>query len=84
MILKEKLNLTDEETAEQIRENHYMQFFIGFEGYRYERPFEASMKTFSDDAFCVEVIAEINELIARRLRGAGKAAGNREEKIIAR
>jgi hypothetical protein len=25
--------LTDEETVEQIRENAYMQFFLGFAGY---------------------------------------------------
>jgi len=66
LIIKEKLNLTDEETVEQIRENHYLQFFLGFEGYRYERPFEASMMTYFRRRLGGEVIAEINELIARR------------------
>ena len=66
LIIKEKLQLTDEETVEQIRENHYLQFFLGFEGYRYERPFEASMMTYFRRRLGGEVIAEINELIARR------------------
>ena len=66
LIIKEKLKLTDEETVEQIRENHYLQFFLGFEGYRYERPFEASMMTYFRRRLGPEVIAEINEIIARK------------------
>ena len=32
LIIKEKLGLSDEETAEQIRENPYLQYFLGYEG----------------------------------------------------
>jgi hypothetical protein len=35
--------LTDEETVEQIRENAYMQFFLGFAGYSSKIPFDPSM-----------------------------------------
>ena len=33
LIIKEKLGLTDEETVMQIQENHYFQYFLGFESY---------------------------------------------------
>ena len=43
LIIKEKLKITDEETVEQIRENPYLQYFIGKEGYSDEAPFDPSM-----------------------------------------
>jgi len=35
--------LTDEETVEQIRENPYIQFFLGFAGYSNKAPFVPAM-----------------------------------------
>lgn len=32
LIIKEKLKLSDEETVEQIRENPYLQYFLGYLG----------------------------------------------------
>jgi hypothetical protein len=43
LLIKEKLGITDRETVEQIRENPYLQLFIGLESYRDEAPFDASM-----------------------------------------
>ena len=43
LIIKEKLGLSDEETVEQIRENPYLQYFLGYEAYRDEQPFDPSM-----------------------------------------
>ena len=34
LIIKEKCGLSDEETVEQIRENPYLQYFIGLERYQ--------------------------------------------------
>jgi transposase, IS5 family len=45
LIIKEKLGISDRETVEQIRENPYLQYFIGLNSYRNEAPFEASMQT---------------------------------------
>ena len=45
LIIKEKLGLSDEETVQQVRENPYLQYFLGFHEYRDEAPFEASMMT---------------------------------------
>ncbi|HWR01606.1 MAG TPA: IS5 family transposase [Chlorobaculum sp.] len=45
LIIKEKLGLSDMETVAQVKENPYLQYFIGLEEYRYEAPFDASMLT---------------------------------------
>lgn len=42
LFIKQRLGLTDEETVEQIRENAYMQFFLGFAGYSSKPPFDPS------------------------------------------
>ena len=43
LFIKQRLGLTDEETVEQVRENPYMQFFLGFSGYSSKPPFDPSM-----------------------------------------
>jgi transposase, IS5 family len=34
LVIKERLKISDEETVDQIRENHYLQYFLGYEAYR--------------------------------------------------
>ena len=44
LLVQARLNLTDEETVEQIKENPYIQYFLGFEGYNSgKKPFDPSM-----------------------------------------
>ena len=43
LILKERLHCSDEEMVEQIRENPYLQYFLGLVEFSNEAPFEASM-----------------------------------------
>jgi len=43
LIIKERLGTSDEETVEQIRENPYLQYFLGFKDYKDEQPFHPSM-----------------------------------------
>ena len=40
LFIQWRLGLTDEETVNQIRENPSMQFFLGFEAYTTEKPFD--------------------------------------------
>ena len=47
LIIKARLNLTDEELVEQIKESPYLQFFIGLEAIEYATPFDPSMMVFS-------------------------------------
>src|SRR6056297_3209180 len=43
LMIKEKLQISDREVVEQIRETPYLQYFIGEEGYKDEAPFDPSM-----------------------------------------
>ena len=43
LIIKSRLNLTDKGMVEQIKENPYLQFFIGLEAFEYAAPFDPSM-----------------------------------------
>lgn len=43
LIIKHMLRLSDEETIEQIRENPYLQYFLGYPCYRYDHGFEPSL-----------------------------------------
>ena len=63
LIIKEKLNLSDEETVAQITENPYLQYFLGFDQYSTRRPFDPSSLTHFRKRFNSEVMSEINEMI---------------------
>ena len=43
LLIKERLNITDEETVEQILENPYLQYFLGLKELREEPLFDPSM-----------------------------------------
>ena len=63
LIIKEKCRYSDEETVEQIRENPYLQYFIGLTEYQDEAPFDPSMMVHFRKRIKLETINEINELI---------------------
>ena len=43
MIIKHLYNLDDRETVEQIRENMYMQYFLGYSSFTTTQPFDATL-----------------------------------------
>jgi len=43
LIVKHILRATDEDTIEFIKENPYLQYFLGYTEYRYEQPFASSL-----------------------------------------
>ena len=43
LIIKHKLNLSDDETVQSIEENPYMQFFLGFDQFIAQAPFSPSL-----------------------------------------
>ena len=43
LIIKHLKGLTDEDTVEEIRENPYLQYFLGCKSYSYKQPFTASL-----------------------------------------
>lgn len=68
LIIKQRLGISDEETVQQIRENPYLQFFLGFKGFTTEVPFDTSMMVYFRKRFGAETLNEINELLIARSR----------------
>jgi hypothetical protein len=66
LFIKQRLGLSDEETVEQIRENAYMQFFLGYAGYSSKTPFDPSMMVYFRKRFSEEDLNRITELIVER------------------
>ena len=65
LIIKARLGLTDEELVEQIKENPYLQFFIGLEGYQHSAPFDPSMMVYFRKRLPESVVNDWNERIVR-------------------
>ena len=63
LIIKERCGFTDEETVEQIKENPYLQYFIGLKEYTEESPFDPSMLVHFRKRLNLDLLDEINELI---------------------
>ncbi len=68
LVIKETLGLTDEETVEQIRENPYLQYFLGFREFSYEKPFDPSLMVRFRQRFSKGRLNEINETICKQDR----------------
>lgn len=65
LYIKERMNWSDEETVEQIRENPYLQMFLGFTDYRYDQPFDASLMVHFRKRFGKDFIMKINAEIIK-------------------
>ncbi len=66
LIIKEKLGTSDRETIEQIRENPYLQYFIGFKSYQYDPIVDASMLVHFRKRIDGELVNKINQEIVKR------------------
>lgn len=63
LLIKEKLQITDEETVRQICENPYLQYLVGMEDFRSKDPFDPSMMVHFRKRINSEMIEEVNEVI---------------------
>jgi hypothetical protein len=63
LIIKERLGTSDIETVEQIRENPYLQYFLGLSEYSDKAPFEASMLVHFRKRVKLELIGQLNEAL---------------------
>lgn len=61
MIIKHMCNLSDRETVQQIQENMYMQYFIGYKSFSDEAPFDPSLFVNFRKRMGIDQINEINE-----------------------
>lgn len=64
VIIKHLCNLDDRETVDQISENMYMQYFLGYSSFTNEAPFDASLFVEFRKRLGSEQLNAINELIA--------------------
>jgi transposase, IS5 family len=63
LIIKERLGTSDAETVEQIRENPYLQFFLGLSEYSDSAPFDRSMFVHFRKRLTLELVGRINEAV---------------------
>jgi hypothetical protein len=66
LIIKEKLGVSDRETVEQIKENPYLQYFIGQRYYRNEAPFDASLLVKFRERINVNLVNQINQRMVQK------------------
>ncbi len=63
LIIKERLGASDEEAVEQIRENPYLQYFLGFKEYTDEAPFHPTMFVHFRKRISKQMVCDINEVV---------------------
>ena len=63
LIIKDRLGCTGEEAVEHMRENPYLQLFLGYSSYRSEALFDPSMFVHFRKRFDLECLQKINETI---------------------
>jgi hypothetical protein len=65
LIIKARLNFTDVELVEQIKEKPYLQLFFGLEAFEYSVPFDPSLMVFFRKRLPESVVNDCNERIIR-------------------
>ena len=68
LIIKEKLGTSDREIVEQIKENPYLQYFIGMSDYSNSEPFEASMMVYFRERIGRDLVKKINQKMVADFR----------------
>ena len=81
LIIQERLGISDRETVEQIRENPYLQYFIGLTNYQIEAPFDASMMVYFRKRIKLNLLNKINQEMVKKGRELleGKESGDGAE-----
>ena len=78
LIIKEKLGITDRETVEQIRENPYLQYFIGQKSYSSESPFDPSMMVHFRQRIGEELIGTINKAMVKKAQAVSNESTSKK------
>ncbi|NEZ56884.1 IS5 family transposase [Adonisia turfae] len=77
LIIKEKLGTSDRETIDQIRENPYLQYFLGLHEYSDTPPFDASMLVHFRKRIRVDLVSAVNESVVEA--GMAPASASSED-----
>ncbi len=81
LIIKEKLGISDRETVEQIRENPYLQYFIGMSSYSNETVFDPSMLVHFRERIGVNLVNKVNQqMVKKMLEETSSTPGNEKKK----
>jgi IS5 family transposase len=83
LIIKEKLGTSDAETIQQIRENPYLQYFLGFSEYRDAAPFDPSMLVHFRKRLSLELVNQVNAVVVQQMFGIEGAETEAEEPAAA-
>ena len=75
-IIQAEYGYSDEETALQIQENPYLQYFCGFAKYEYKLPFDPSLMVHFRKRLTPSIVGEINEMI---IKNAEKEDSNEDD-----
>ncbi len=65
LLIRERLGVTDREAVEQIRENLYLQYFLGFERFTSQKPFDPSLYVYFRTRITQDILAAVNEEIVK-------------------
>jgi hypothetical protein len=68
LIIKERLGISDRETVEQIKENPYLQYFIGQTYYSNEAPYDASLMVRFRERINVNLVNQINPRMVKKIQ----------------
>jgi transposase, IS5 family len=68
LIIKETSGISDRETVEQIRENPYLQYFIGQSSYSNEPPFDPSLLVHFRQRISPDLINKVNKRMVEKMR----------------
>lgn len=63
VIIKHMLNLSDRETVQQIQENVFMQYFLGYSSFTNEAPFSPTLFVSIRERLSLTVINAINDIV---------------------
>jgi len=63
VVIKHMLNLSDRETVQQVQENRFMQYFLGYSTFTNEAPFSPSLFVSIRERFSLNVINAINDIV---------------------
>jgi hypothetical protein len=80
LIIKEKLGISDRETIEQIKENPYLQYFIGMLSYSHAAPFDASMLVYFRERISAELVNKVNQETVKKMIEATSSLGSEKKK----
>ncbi len=68
LIIKEKLGNSDREIVEQIRENPYLQYFLGMPSYSNDIPFDASLMVYFRERIDQNMVNKVNKKMVENAR----------------